>query len=56
MDDHYLGFYANDNGVGEALATGLLDYLDSLGLDYKESLVVIGCDSTSANTGYKVRK
>ena len=53
-NDKYLGFFCNDDGKGVEIATGILDYFDKMNIDYS-NLNVIGADSTSANTGYKVR-
>ena len=53
-DNKYLGFFISEDSTGRGLAAGLLNYCDKYGIDVNQ-LIVVGCDGTAVNTGYKVK-
>ncbi|GBM97075.1 hypothetical protein AVEN_134364-1 [Araneus ventricosus] len=51
-DSMYIGHVSPPSGSSENIASPIISYLNGRGLSLK-NLVVIGCDGTGVNTGWK---
>ena len=51
-DDNYIGFCTPPSGTGRNIAEAIITYLTDKEIDLHD-IIVLGCDGTAANTGWK---
>jgi len=51
-DDNYIGFCTPPSGTGRNIAEAIISYLTDKEIDLND-IIVLGCDGTAANTGWK---